>query len=279
MISRGQYERVAGNGPGLLGQEHQPFTLFEDPSQADFRVGDLTPPSSLIPLRLERRIRLVDQLDRRLNSLEGGASDLSPLRQKALGWITSAPLKRALALESESERVRTRFGMHREGQALLLARRLVEAGVPAITVNWGAEGGEWDTHTDNFVGHRKMLPKLDQCLTALVEDLYDRGLLDSTLLVVSSEFGRTPKINHAAGRDHWPSCYTALLAGGGVRRGIIHGESDAQGAYPKEGACAPEDLIATIFHCLRVPTQGAFQDPLGKAVPVCTGEPIRNVLA
>ena len=179
--------------------------------------------------------------------------------------------------------MRDRYGRHQFGQSVLLARRLVEAGVSLVRVNWtrikGAlNNGTWDTHGKNTEALKTaLMPRMDQAYSALLEDLEDRGLLNDTLVVWMGEFGRTPKINGAAGRDHWGHVFSVALAGGGVRGGVVHGASDRIGGHPKDGRVLPQDLTATIFHCLGIAPHTEIHDALDRPVPISRGEVIRQI--
>lgn len=169
------------------------------------------------------------------------------------------------------------------GQSCLLARRLVESGVPLIRVNWtrvsnAPNNGHWDTHSKNTEGVRKLMPILDTAYTALLEDLSDRGMLDDTLVVWCAEFGRTPKLNRAGGRDHWGPVFSVALAGGGVKGGAVYGASDKLAAYPKDGRVTPQDLHATIYHCLGISRDTEIRDAQGRPLPICRGEPVKAIL-
>ncbi|MEX2559209.1 MAG: DUF1501 domain-containing protein, partial [Pirellulales bacterium] len=220
--------------------------------------------------------------------------------QKAFDLLESEAVRRALDIDLEDERTRERYGRpvggqsfldgptgangahlgtgrNMRGQNLLVARRLVEAGVPFVNVyDFKQQGKNWDTHTDNFNQHKDhLLPQADQALAALIEDLDERGLLDSTLVVALGEFGRTPRINEQAGRDHWPDCYTALLAGGGVRGGYVHGASDKFAAYPSRDPVTPGDLVATIFDCFGIDAATEIRDIGGRPFHVADGRAVR----
>jgi uncharacterized protein (DUF1501 family) len=185
----------------------------------------------------------------------------------------------AIDISREDEKSRDRYGRTTYGQSVLLARRLVEAGVRFVTVYYSAGIGGWDTHKDNFKTLKaSRLPQTDQAVSALIEDLESRGMLDETLVFWTGDFGRTPKINRDAGRDHWPQCYTTLLAGGGVRRGLVYGASDATGAYPKDNPVRPDDLSATIFTLLGVDPSSEMRDQLNRPLPVSYGSVIRPIV-
>ncbi|HYT91940.1 MAG TPA: DUF1501 domain-containing protein, partial [Gemmataceae bacterium] len=205
--------------------------------------------------------------------------------------LTSPTFRRAFDLSSEPTAMRERYGRTTYGQGCLLARRLVEAGVRFVTVYFAASiggqsfvSGGWDTHGFNNnpmypVLDRYLLPITDHTLPVLLEDLDSRGLLDETLVLWAGEFGRSPRINNMAGRDHWPQCYTVLMAGGGVRRGHVHGASDRIGAYPAQDAVRPEDLSATLFHLLGIDPHTEVRDPLNRPLPISTGSVINGILA
>jgi hypothetical protein len=185
----------------------------------------------------------------------------------------------------EPSPVRDRYGRHRFGQSVLLARRLVEAGVSLVQVNWTRDrdgtndSPMWDTHQRNAeLLKTRLMPPMDAACSALVEDLAQRGLLDETLVVWMGEFGRTPKINGGGGRDHWGDVFSVALAGGGIQAGVVHGSSDALGAQPKEGLVRPEDVLASVFHCLGLPADATIADTQGRPLPISRGEPIREIV-
>jgi uncharacterized protein (DUF1501 family) len=197
--------------------------------------------------------------------------------------IASGQGRRAFNLDLESPQIRDRSGRTRFGQSTLLARRLVEAGVPFVRVNWtrvkgAVNNGHWDTHSKNTEGHKQLMPIMDQSFSALIEDLSDRGLLDETVVVLMAEFGRTPKLNGGGGRDHWGSVFSIALAGGGIRGGVVHGSSDAIAAYPRDGRVLPQDLTATLFELLGIPPHTMFQDHVGRPIPASTGKVVEQIL-
>jgi len=206
---------------------------------------------------------------------------LDHFRELALDMLLNPQVRQAFDLEREPVRLREAYGDHIAGQSTLLARRLVEAGVPIVTVLCaagdlnGASGDNWDTHGDNFNRLRdRLLPPLDRGVSALLEDLHQRGRLDETLVVVMGDFGRTPKINGGAGRDHYPSAFSVLLAGGGIRGGQIYGSSDRLGAFPHDKPCGPQDLHATIFRQLGIPLDSLLHDQLGRPHQLTDGRPL-----
>ncbi len=239
---------VAAAGAGFLTASARPFAVGGDPARPDFRVRDLDPPAGLGPGRIDRRRAFLEGFDR------GGPAD--PHFERAYRLVASPAARAAFDLAREPDAGRDRYGRHTLGQSCLLARRLVEAGCPFVTVT---DPG-WDTHAtlvrslrEGFAGGRVgKLPRLDQALSALLDDLNDRRMLDSTLVVVVGEFGRTPKLNTAGGRDHWPRCFSAMLAGGGAAAGRVVGASDARGESPADQPVTPADLAHTIYHLLGI---------------------------
>jgi uncharacterized protein (DUF1501 family) len=234
-----------------------------------------------------RRESLLQDLDRLGKQLEGSESSkfLDEFQEKALRLIRSPESRRAFDLSRESTSLRERYGMTPFGQGCLLARRLVEAGVRLVTVNWARDyqarlADHWDTHQQNFAQHKeRLLPAFDSAFSALLEDLFQRGLLEETLVVILGEFGRTPKINSNAGRDHWPGCFSVVLAGAGMRGGLVHGASDGIAAYPSENPVSPEDITATIYHALGIPLRTELVDHTGRPTPLAAGTPIWPLFA
>jgi hypothetical protein len=274
--TRGEYKRsrtpLRGGGAGYLGSAADPLAVNGEPGAADATPA-LCPPEGADSGRLERRAALLAALDGR--GPPAGAADYRELRDQALALTGSAGgAAPAFSLDGEPPRLRDRYGRHRFGRALLLARRLAEAGVPMTAVHFNemtvCDG--WDTHAQNFEALRgELLPLLDQGLSALLEDLDQRGLLDQTLVVVMGEFGRTPKINKAAGRDHWGLCQSVLLAGGGVKGGRVVGSSDRVGAYPASDPVDPVDVHATVYHCLGLDPGQTVSDHLRRPAPISAG--------
>jgi hypothetical protein len=272
---------VPGQGPGLLGQRAAPFLVHGDPTRPDFSIDTLILPGDMSPARFRGRVGLQAALDRhgeRLARLPA-ARDMDGHYDRAFRLVQSPTARRAFNLAAEPASVRERYGMHHFGQSCLLARRLIEAGVPLVTVYWNAptntDPQHWDTHTDTH-GRLKdhVLPPFDRGLSALLEDMGQRGLLDETLVIWGGEFGRTPRLNRNGGRDHWGFCQSMLLAGGGVRGGQIYGSSDAHAAYAAELPVSPDDLAATVFHCLGVRLDTELHDAQGRPLPLCTGRPV-----
>jgi hypothetical protein len=240
-------------------------------------------PASVTVDGLNRRRTLLEQVDEKARRLGSADMRLMSTRQRlAFQLLTSPAARRAFDLGREPAAVRDRYGRDTFGASVLLARRLVEAGVTFVTVHTEAKGpGHWDTHENNFnMLQHLLLPFLDQALTSLLEDLAERGLLKTTLVVVTGDMGRAPRVNAKAGRDHWPQCGFCLLAGGGVKEGAVYGTSDRIGAYPTEHPVSPGDLVATVYQQLGVDPDTTVPDQLGRPIGITHGgEPIRGVLA
>jgi hypothetical protein len=272
--------QIPGQRAGFLGPAEEPFVVNGDPNAADFRVPELSLPKEIPTLRLDRRRSLLQAVERGARLAERGeaTSAMDASQRRAFELLSSARVRGALDLTGEKADLRDRYGRTRFGQSLILARRLLEAGVPYATVNWST-GGSWDTHDANFSSLKNnLLPPLDGSFSALLQDLADRGLLESTLVVLTGEFGRTPKINTGAGRDHWAGVYTVVLAGGGVQGGRVHGASDAQAAFPASDPVGPWDVAATVYHCLGIAPETEVRDRTDRPLRICRGEPIRSLL-
>jgi hypothetical protein len=281
-----------GQHASFLGKRHNPFFFSQDPNAPNFHLPELSLPTGLTPERLLARREILRELDRQSDLLEysAAAQGLEQTYDKAVALLTSPEVRRAFDLQQEPEAVREAYGRTTYGQSCLLARRLVEAGAKFINVYFAATiGGQsldagWDTHGFN---NNKMTPILkdyllpitDRTLPTLLTDLEDRGLLDTTLVIWVGEFGRTPRVNKTEGRDHWPQCYTALLAGGGVRRGHVFGASDKIGAYPAADPVSPDDLAATVFSLLGIDPDTEVHDALDRPIAISSGRVIDGILA
>ena len=261
-------QRFGGGVAGFLGDQYNPFVLPGDASSPGFTVRDVTLPGGVDRERFQRRLKVLETVDTWQAQMESNVSSLEAtdvFYQKAYSLITAPRAKKAFDINAEDPRMRDRYGRHSLGQGCLMARRLIEGGVRFVTVT---DGG-WDTHQNNFTSLKtRLLPRLDSALSALVQDLSDRGLTDSTLVVVLSDFGRTPKINPSAGRDHWASAGIALLAGGGIRPGQTVGQTNALAEQPTEAPYYTEDLAATLYHCLGIPLDTTHQTPDGRPIQV-----------
>jgi len=265
--------QLPGQTPGLLGGAYDRFQVDGDPNNPNFRIAAFDGAADL-----GDRAALLRRLDRA--PLPGGAARAEAYRERALRLLASPEVRRPFELWREPARVRERYGRHRLGQSLLLARRLVEGGVNFVAVFDGRTNGQdanWDSHEHLFARHRQLLPPADHGFAALVEDLADRGLLDSTLVVATGEFGRTPRVNRSGGRDHWPDCYTAVLAGGGVTGGAVYGASDRIGAYPAADPATPADVAATIFWRLGIDPGTEVRDQTGRPFRLAEGEPLTRL--
>lgn len=279
-----------GQQASFLGKQHDPLLVLQDPNSPAFRLPELSLPRNLTLERLQSRREVMRLIDRQTALLEHSstARGIDAHYDKALSMLTSPAVRKAFDLSAEPVSVRDKYGRTTYGQSCLLARRLVEAGVRFVNVYFaqhiGGDNGGWDTHGFNGqpmypILSKYLLPITDQTLPTLIDDLDERGLLETTLVIWVGEFGRTPRINKEAGRDHWPQCYSALLAGGGVRRGHVFGTSDKIGAYPTHDAVRPDDLAATIFHLLGIDPHTEVFDALNRPLSVASGEPISGVLA
>lgn len=285
-----QVYRCPGQTAGLLGSAHDPLIVARDPNQADFHVDELDLRISADQLA-NRKLLLAD-FDRRRTAFDQPMANSAwdDLRERSYTLLTSPRAQQAFDLAREPEVLRDRYGRTKSGQSLLLARRLVEAGVRFVTVFSGSNPGDgWDTHVDNFNRLKKnLMPTEDQAFSALIEDLDARGMLDETLVVWSGEFGRKPHIGRPnpavnnigpGGRDHWPACYSLVLAGGGVRQGYVYSQSDNIGEYPKGSPHSPGDLAATIFWAMGLNPRTLMHDRLGRELPVADGNPITGVFS
>jgi uncharacterized protein (DUF1501 family) len=266
-------------GAAYLGAAAVPFVIDADPSAVGFAVPDLAPPLTLDASRLERRRRLLSRVDRFQRAAEAEANTaartVNIFRQKAFELATSPQAKKAFDIHAESDKLRDEYGRHTLGQSCLMARRLVEAGVRCVTVNHT----DWDTHYNNFVMLKKeLLPLFDSGISTLFRDLADRGMLKTTLVVITGEFGRTPRINKDAGRDHWGPGFTVILGGGGLAGGRVVGRSDKWAEKPADDPYGPEDLAATVFQRLGINPKLVFHTPEGRPVPaVNEGRVIRGL--
>ncbi|HEY3789710.1 MAG TPA: DUF1501 domain-containing protein [Urbifossiella sp.] len=262
-----------GQNAGWLGAGLDPFLVTGNPNSASFAVPGLSSPREVPAERLHNRAELSRLLDR-----GAGHGDYTGLRAKALDLLLAPSVSRAFDLSRESRATRSMYGRHPHGQSCLLARRLIEAGTRLVTVNWPDDGQAfWDTHGNNFPSLKtRLMPPADAGFSALIDDLTERGLFDETLVVWVGEFGRTPRVE-GNGRQHWPQCYSAVLAGGGIRGGMVYGSSDKIGAYPAEKPVSPADLTATIYHALGIDTEAPIADRLGRLQLLTEGKPLKEL--
>src|SRR5262245_20524415 len=276
-----------GQHAGFLGASYDPYRVNSDPNLPDYAPGNLGPRKEVSRSRLDGRRGLLAAISRQARHLDLSSAGqvLDPYYVKAFDLIASPAAQRAFDIASESDRTRDRYGRHVFGQSVLLARRLVEAGVRLVHVNWvrhdNAKGGQgYDSHRRHLEWSKtELLPPTDAAIASLLEDLSDRGLLKETLVIVMGEFGRTPRFNKDGGRDHWPACFSVLLAGGGVRGGQVYGSSDKIAAYPTSSPVSPQDLIATLYHCLGIDPHTLIYDQQGRPYALVEGEPVAGLLA
>jgi uncharacterized protein (DUF1501 family) len=271
-----------GQLPGFLGARVSPLTIDQDLRGGAVRIEAVAAAPGLSISRLSDRQRLLEKIDaqRRRLAAAAEASALDGYQQRAFRLLGSSATAKAFDLAGEPAVLRERYGRTQFGQACLLARRLAEAGVPMISVHYcHTPTGSWDTHGQHFRQMKQSLcPNFDQAFSALVSDLADRGLLEATLVLANAEFGRTPKINRAAGRDHWPWVYSLALAGGGVGRGVVYGASDKSAAFPTAHPRPPRDLAATVYHLLGVPADTLLHDQTARPHRLVIGRKIDGLL-
>jgi hypothetical protein len=273
---------TAGNG-GYLGTAYNPFVVESGNGKgkgAALRVRGVSLPNGFSLDELENRDQLLRSFDNRFKALDKSADlahGLDAFHQQALDILRSDKTKKAFDLNSESQALRERYGLNPFGQGVLAARRLVEAGVRFVTISLGG----WDTHQKNFESlSKRLLPQLDQTLSVLLQDLSERGQLDRTVVYCAGEFGRTPKVNKNVGRDHWARSMAAVLAGGGFKRGYAHGNTDVQGMAPASEPCTPDDLAATVFHCLGINPHQELMTSTGRPIQLFReGKVIEKLLA
>jgi uncharacterized protein (DUF1501 family) len=265
-------------GTGYLGSAYGAFALGSDPATESFSVRDLTLPSGIDARRFAERREMRAVVDAHFSALEKSdvLDGMDSFYQRAYAMISSDAARAAFDIKAEPKKVRDDYGRNAAGQRMLLARRLIEAGVRFVSLTYGT----WDHHDNIKRGNGAQMPNFDQAYAALIRDLDERGLLDSTLVVVNTEFGRTPKINGTAGRDHWPKVFSIALAGGGFKRGYVHGSSDATGGEPDTDPLPVEDYAATIYHQLGINPDKPLMSPGGRPQPIVKdGNVVKELLA
>ncbi len=277
-MGRGGGNMPSGQAAGFLGKAHDPFALMADPSKPNFEVPDMLPPQEIGTARMQRRKRLRQVVDETVKHFEGSAdADLLDSNfQNAYRLMTSKQAREAFDLSKEPKKIRERYGMTRFGQCCLLARRLIESGVRFVTINTFLTVFDeitWDIHGSkpftSIEGMKNIVaPMYDQAYSALIEDLHNRGMLDDTMVANVSEFGRTPKVNPAGGRDHWPQCWTCGFAGGGVKGGRVVGASDPIGGVPADRPVTPPEIVGTIFKGLGLDLHTELPGPGGRPFPL-----------
>ncbi|GIW98166.1 MAG: sulfatase [Pirellulaceae bacterium] len=265
-------------GSGYLSSSYGPFSLGSDPASNGFRVQDLNLPNGVDEGRFARRRAALQAVNEYFAQRQraDAVTAMDSFYERAYGLISSQQAREAFDIDKEPDALRDKYGRNQAGQRMLLARRLVEAGARFVTLTYGG----WDMHNNITDGFRNQMPALDQALATLLQDLDSRGLLQSTLVMVSSEFGRTPKINSTAGRDHWPKVFSVLLAGGGVKGGYIHGASDATASEPDLDPVSPEDLATTMYHLLGIVADKELMAPGDRPIEIVDGgKVVKQILA
>jgi hypothetical protein len=285
-------EQSRGQWAGWLGPSFDPFSIDADPSRSDYRVGEFALQQEMTLERLRHRRGLWKELSRRSAIRDAAWDAMDAHQRRAFELLDAGGAAAAFDLSQEPLEVRQRYGLNPHGQSVLQARRLLEWGVPLVSVYWPSDGIKnvsvyWDTHSRNFVDLKeRLMPVTDRAFSALLDDLADRGLLADTLVIWTGEFGRTPRVGQrssdagagADGRDHWAGCFTSVLAGGGVAGGALYGSSDKVAAYPASDPVTPADLLATIYHLLGVPADQSLPDGQGRPHFVRTGRVLDRLL-
>lgn len=269
--------KAPGQHAGWLGREFDPFLVSGDPNVADWKIPALTLLEGQTPERLSSRRTLLESLDAQHRwQSKSAAGQMTQQQTQAFGLLTSAVVRGAFDLNQESAETRERYGRNTHGQCVLLARRLLDHDVPFVAVNWHDDHRNfWDTHGDNFNRLKNdLIPPSDLAFSALLEDLADRGQLDETLVVWIGEFGRSPHINGSSGREHYPQCYSGVLAGGGIRGGQTYGASDAIGSAPTSDPVSPRDITATMYHALGLSPETLLYDAFNRPHRISAGDPI-----
>jgi hypothetical protein len=267
---------------GLLGRGRDPLLMLRDPNAPNFAMPELALTGDLSARRLAARKGLAERLARTHARQNSRLQEMGVFQGKAFDLLTSAATQKAFRLDQEPAAVRQAYGRNIYGQSVLLARRLIEAGARAACISWAPDANAtWDTHGANFTKLKgELLPQLDAAVSGLLNDLILRGMLERTLVVVMGEFGRTPKVNPAAGRDHWNFCYGLMLAGGGIKGGYVHGSSDRIGSRPSSCPVTPADVVATVYQCLGISHEMELTDRLSKPFQLVPwGSPIKELLA
>lgn len=271
--------QAPGQHGGWLGRTVDPFLLSGDPNASDWSVPALKLSDGTSTDRLFARQQLLTSIERQQRNITESAvgRTMTSHQATAVDFLTSQRVRQAFDLTHESDETRERYGRNTHGQCVLMARRLVEHGVPLVSINWHNDGRNfWDTHGNNFNRLKNdLIPPADRALAALLDDLEDRNLLNDTLIAWVGEFGRRPTITTGnAGREHWPNCYSGMLAGGGIRGGAIYGASDAQAAYPSDSPVTPQDYAATILHALGIPQDAVLHDRQQRPHFLYAGQPL-----
>ena len=256
-------------GTGYLSSSYGAFALGSDPARGDFKVRDLNLAGGVDPTRFQRRRDMLAKVNNHFTAATDAdnVAAMGSFYERAYDLLNTPAAREAFAIEKEDNKLRDAYGRNEAGQRFLMARRLVEAGVRLVTVTYGS----WDMHNNITDGFNRQMPSLDQALSQLLDDLSDRGMLDETLVMVSSEFGRTPKINPTAGRDHWPKVFSVLLAGGGIKPGMVYGASDSTASEPEDAPVSPADLAATMYRLLGIVSDKELMAPGDRPIEIVDG--------
>ncbi|WP_088255659.1 DUF1501 domain-containing protein [Fimbriiglobus ruber] len=263
-------------GSGYLSSAFGPFSIGSDPANGGFKVQDLQLPGGVTAERFDARRTMLDTVNERFRTTEksDNLTAMDTFYQRAYGLISSEKARAAFDINAEPAKLRDDYGRNAAGQRMILARRLVESGVRLVTLHYGG----WDFHNGIAANTRSQLPAFDQAYAALIRDLDQRGMLDKTLVMVSSEFGRTPKINGTAGRDHWPKVFSVVMAGGGFKKGFVYGKSDATASEPEEDGLTVEDMAHTVYHCLGIDAEKKLMSPGDRPIDIVRGGQTRKEL-
>ena len=264
-------------GTGYLSSSFSPFSLGSDPASGGFKVQDLNLPGGIDDARFSGRRRVLDVVNGHFAAKEkadDGLAAMDSFYERAYSLISSPKAREAFNINAEPAAVREEYGRNAAGQRMLMARRLVAAGVRFVSLQYGS----WDLHAGLFNSMKKQMPSFDQAFAALITDLDRSGLLERTLVMVSSEFGRTPKVNKDGGRDHWPKVFSVVLAGGGIKKGIVHGASNATATEPERDPIGPEDLATTLYHQLGIVADKELMAPGGRPIEIVDGGKVRAEL-
>jgi hypothetical protein len=265
-------------GSGYLSAANAPFSLGGDPARGDFKVRDLNLPKGVDRKRFERRQRLLDAVNKEFTGKvqDPGIDAMDKFYQHAYKLINSPKAREAFNINAEKKKVRDEYGRNTAGQRMLMARRLVESGVRFVSMTYGS----WDMHDRITTGMKRQVPAFDQAFATLIRDLDRRGLLKTTLVMVTSEFGRTPKLNKTGGRDHWPKVFSVVMAGGGMKRGFVYGSTDATAVEPQENALSVENWAQTVYHLIGIDANKKLEGPGNRPIPIVdTGKVVRDLLA
>lgn len=279
VMHQGARPPIAGQNAGFLGPGFDAFRVPADPAGDEFSVDGIALPPGIVRSRLDQRRALLRAVDSgRAAGFGDSESGLQDLYHRAFGLLGSSSVRKAFDLQLESPSLREKYTRTRFGQSLLMTRRLVEARIPLITVNWSKlNADQWDTHKNNYPRLRKMLPPFDRAMAVFLDDLFERGLLERTLVLCLGEFGRTPVINKDAGRDHWPDCYSIMMAGAGIVPGRTFGASSRTAAYPVEHDVSPADIAATLFHLKGIDPHAEVINRQGQPLPISRGQVISGL--